>query len=38
MDLNNNTYVLMLSWPLMETKVSDLKEDDLLITTVSACI
>lgn len=38
MELNNNAYILMLLWPLMETKVTDLKEDDLLITTVPTCI
>lgn len=38
MELNNNAYVLMLLWLLMETKVTDLKEDDLLITTVPTCI
>lgn len=37
MELNHNAYFLMLLWPLMETKVTDLK-DDLLITTVPTYI
>lgn len=34
MELNDNACVLMFLGLLMETKVTDLKEDDLLIATV----